>query len=58
VSSDKLRAGVEEHEGVVESACKVLGDDGAEEDAELVGEIIVLNPPLAFDFDGNFGYDV
>lgn len=28
-----------------------------EEDAELVGEIIVPNPVLLFDLEGIFGYD-
>jgi hypothetical protein len=41
----------------VESACKVLGDDCVEEDAELLGETMVPNPELLFDLEGVFGYD-
>ena len=31
LSSDKLLAGVELNDGAVESACKVLGDEGFED---------------------------
>jgi hypothetical protein len=41
----------------VESACRVLGDEAFEEVAELVGEIIVLNPVLLLDLDGVCEYD-
>ena len=56
-SSDRLLAGVEEKEGAVESACRVLGEDSVEEDVELLGETIVSNPVLLFGLDGGLGYD-
>jgi hypothetical protein len=31
----------------------VLGGDAVEEDVGLVGELIVLNQPLFFDFEGD-----
>jgi len=43
---------VEEKEGAVESAGIVLGDDCAEEEAELEGDIIEPKPELLFDLDG------
>jgi hypothetical protein len=48
---------VEENDGAEESACKVLGEDCVEEEAELLGEIFVPNPELLFDFGGLFEYD-
>jgi hypothetical protein len=41
----------------VESACKVVGDDVAEEEVELLGEDIVLKVLLFFDLDGDFEYE-
>jgi len=41
----------------VESACKVLGDDVAEEDVELLGDITGLQPVLLFGLEGVFEYD-
>ena len=38
---------VEEYEKAVESACKVCGDDRAEEGIE--GEVIIFKLPLFFD---------
>lgn len=37
----------------MESACIVLGEEGAEEFAELDGDTIVLNPLLLFDLCGD-----
>jgi len=47
---------VDEYEGAEESACKVLGDDGAEEVLELPGEIIGLYL-VVLDLERDFAYD-
>jgi hypothetical protein len=41
----------------VESACRVLGEDVAEEEVELLGEAIVLKVLLLFDLGGGFEYE-
>ena len=57
LSSDKLLAGVEEYDGAVESAVRVRGEDGTDEEAEWGGETTVLKLLLLFDLDGVFEYD-
>jgi hypothetical protein len=48
---------VEDKEAAAESACKILGDDCGEDDAELLGESILPNPELLFGLDEDLEYD-
>ena len=41
----------------MESAWIVLGEDAAEEDVELGGDILVLKALLLLDLDGDFEYE-